>query len=340
MTVFVLGCIALIAFTLIALLWPLWREARGWALALLIAVPVSAGLIYHSVGTPAVFGPIPQPVESAQHSDANLSLEQALTSLRSRLQQNPDDLEGWMMLGRTLRFQQDHPGARDAFMRAYALAPDSPDVMVETAEAMIMATERPLIEGEPLQLIQRALAIDPDQQRGLLLLGAHHIQSGRPAEGLVHWERLLELAPEESLPALRERIAEVRAEAGMAPLSMPEPVDDAPALEIEITIAPELADRVPANAVLFVLARPVDAPGAPFAAKRLQGGAFPRTVTLGNADSPMPSARLFDQPQVRLIARVSIQGVANAQPGDLEGALDVSPEPGARIALRIDRVVE
>ena len=345
MTVFIIAAIILVATTTLALTRPLWHGARSWALAALVIVPATTGGLYLGVGTPAALDP-QQVVPAATDATgaAELSIDQALTALRSRLHQQPDDLEGWLLLGRTLRFQQDFPGARDAFMRAFALAPESADVMVEAAEAMVMASERPLIEGEPLAMIQRALAIDPDQQRGLLLLGAHHIQAGRAEAGLVHWQRLLELAPPESLPSLRQRIDEVRAEAGL-PALPPTAAEttEARSLTIELDISPALAETtadLPSSAQVFVLARRIDGAGPPLAAKRLPLGPFPRTIVLGDGDNPMATGSLFEQPRIRLIARISRRGGANAEPGDLEGSLEIPAEAGTRIALTIDRVIE
>lgn len=348
MTVFIIAAIILIAATALALARPLWHGARAWALAALVIIPTATGGLYLGVGTPAALDPEQVAAAATDATGAaELSIDQALTALRTRLQQQPDDLEGWLLLGRTLRFQQDFPGARDAFMRAFALAPESAEVLVETAEAMVMASERPLIEGEPLAMIQRALEIDPDQQRGLLLLGAHHIQAGRAEAGLVHWQRLLELAPPESLPSLRQRIDEVRAEAGLPalPPTAAETAETAEArsLTIELDISPALAETaaaLPDSAQVFVLARRIDGAGPPLAAKRLPLGPFPRTIVLGDADNPMAAGSLFEQPRIRLIARISRRGGANAEPGDLEGSLEIPAEAGTRIALSIDRVIE
>ncbi len=337
MTLFALAALALTALTLAAIARPLWRDARGWALSLSLAVPLLCLGLYALVGTPEGLSANTAGIDAERTSEP--TLEQALVGLRARLLEQPDDLDGWLLLGRSLRVQADFEGSRDALAQAYRLAPDQPDVQVEYAEAMVLANPERRIDGEPLRLIEQALATDPRHQRGLLLLGAQQIQAGRPAEGASTWERLLDLVPPETRPALRERIDTARAQAGQPPLPT-EAEDDPPSLRIELDLAPALAEAVPPDAVLFLLARPVDGPGIPFAARRLPVGDFPRTITLGDADSPMPSARLFDQPRVRLIARISRAGQAERRAGDLEGTLEIVPEPGARIALRIDRVVE
>lgn len=335
MTGFILGALALTAVALAFVLPPLWQKARKLAIVVTLALPLAAIGLYLHAGAPDALSP--QPHSAA----APTSFDDALTALRARLAQTPDDLEGWLLLGRTLRFQEDFEASRDALRRAHELAPEQPDLMVDYAESMVLARQDRRIGGEPLALIERALALDPTQQRALLLLGAHQIQTGQPAEGAATWEKLLDLAPVDALPALRERIDAVRAEAGLPPLpAQSREAEGEPTITLDVDIDPALAASVPPGAALFVLARAIDGPPMPFAAKRLPIGGFPRSVTLGNADSPMPSARLFDQKQVRLVARISLQGVANAQPGDLEGTVDAGVEPGARIALRIDRVVE
>lgn len=336
---FIAAATALTALALAFLVPALWKDARAWALAALLVLPLATLALYRHLGQPdALDAAAVAPPATAEETGPG-SLDEAIVQLRQRLEQTPDDLEGWLLLGRSLRFQERFADSLDAYAHAYALAPDEPGVMVEYAEAQVLASPERRIEGQPLALIEQALQRDPTQQRALLLLGAQRMQAGQPAAAAQAWEKLLALVPAESLPTLRERIDEARSQAGLPPLPPPAEAS-APSLRVQVSLAPALAASLPQGATLFVFARAVDGPAMPVAAKRLPLGRLPIEVELSNADSPMPSARLFDQDQVSLVARISRTGSANATAGDLEGTLDASPEPGAVFALRIDRVVE
>ena len=128
----------------------------------------------------------------------------------------------------------------------------------------------------------------------------------------------------------------------MAPLPpAPETAASPATITASVSLDPALAMRYPDGASVFVIARRPGGPPMPVAVEKLQPTGFPLTVTLTDADSLMPTARLSDLPQVELLARVSASGDATPQAGDFESA-PVVVENGAEVsaALMIDRVVE
>lgn len=330
MTGFVLGAIALTALALSFLLPPLWRQARPAALALAVLVPLAAAGLYLAHGTPAALQP--------QQAQAPATLDEAIAQLAAHLDESPDDLQGWMLLARSRKAQERFAEARDAFARAHRLAPGDASLMVEYAEAITLAGDTRRIEGEALALIERALEIDPQQQRALWFLGIHQVQNRRWNEAVETWERLLPLVPDETRPVLLAQINQARGEAGLPPL---EDATPAPVLTVTVDIDPALRDRVAPGDTLYVMARQPEGANMPLAVKRLPATGFPLQVALGDGDSPMPALKLSAQAQVRLVARISRSGDAAARPGDLEATpLDVTLAEGTSHALRIDRVVE
>lgn len=329
MTGFILGALALTALTLAFLLPPLWRSARPLAIALALLVPAAGVGLYLGYGTPAALQP---------QAEVAPSLEEAVDRLAVHLADNPEDLQGWALLGRSRKAQERFAEAREAFARAHALAPDDADLMVEYAEAITLAGTTRMIEGEALALLERALAADPRQQRALWFLGIHHVQHGRPFEAVETWERLLPLVPERTRPALIAQINEVRQQAGLPAIEDATP--DA-VLHLTVDIDPALRGHLRPGDTLYVMARQPNGANMPLAVKRLPATGFPLRVSLGDGDSPMPTLKLSEQAQVRLIARISHSGDAAARPGDLEAApLDVTLAEGTDHALRIDRIVE
>lgn len=337
MVYFVLGTVVLVALALAFVFAPMWRQARVVALATALLVVLGTGVVYITFGTPMAL------TEQA-HLRQPGTLEEAVDSLARHLQANPDELEGWMLLGRSRKSQERFTEAEAAFAQAYRLAPENPDVLVEYAEAIILASPGRRVEGEALEMLAAALEANPLQQRALLLMGVHHQQQGRPAEAAEAWEQLLQVIGPEAAPSLRQRIQGVRAEAGLPPL------EDAPALaevehegtrmHVRVELNPLLRDRDISDATLFVIARQIDGPNMPVAVHRQPVTGFPVEVTLSDASAMLPQLKLSDLRAVRLDARISLSGDAAPRAGDLEAESSiVTVGDGRRETLVIERVV-
>lgn len=340
MGVFVIGTAVLVVLALAFVLVPLWPRAKAVALATAVAVVLGTGVVYITFGTPmALLGPDHPGMQPG-------SLDEAVDNLARHLQANPDEVEGWVLLGRSRKSQERFPEAEAAFAQAYRLAPEDPDILVEYAEAQVLASASRRMEGEPLEMIQAALERNPQQQRALLLLGVHHQQAGRPAEAAEAWERLLALIGPEAAPALVARINDVRAEAGMDPLAATTQAPEGgiehegPQLHLRIELNPLVRDRVADGAVLFVIARQPDGPNMPVAVHRQPVTGFPVQVTISDASAMMPNLKLSDLRTVRLDARISQSGDAAPRTGDLEAeGLVVTVRDGRQEVLVIERVV-
>jgi cytochrome c-type biogenesis protein CcmH len=331
MTTFVLASLALAALALAFLLPPLWRQARGTALVLALALPLSALGLYALLGAPAALDPVNVKIPE--------SLDEAVTQLERRLADEPASVEGWVLLGRSRMAQQRWDEARDAFARAHALLPDEPDLMVEYADAQMRAAPDGRFPASATVLLEKVVAGQPTHQRGLFYLGAQRLQVGQPAEAAKYWEQLLPLVDGATAQALAPQIAMAREQAGLQPMQELPAAAASPTLELTIELAPGLAKEVAAGDTLYVFARTVDGAGLPVAVKRLPATGFPLTLRLSDADGLMPAQKLSMQKQVRLMARVSKSGDAAAATGDLEAEGQVVDVAGnARFTLVIDRV--
>lgn len=340
MTGFLIGSAVLLALALAFVLVPLWKTARWTAVAVSLALVMGTVVVYITAGTPMSL------VERGQLAGEPGSLEEAVDNLAAHLAENPDELEGWVLLGRSRKSQERFQEAELAFAQANRLAPDDPDILVEFAEARVLASPDRRMEGEPLEMILAALERDPGQQRGLLLLGIHHQQAGRPAEAASTWERLLEQIGPDAAPALVGRINDARAEAGLAPLAggavaaPGEIVHEGPQIHIRVELNPLVRDRVVEGATLFVIARQPDGPNMPVAVHRQTVTGFPIDVTISDASAMMPTLKLSDLRTVRLDARISMSGDAAPRPGDLEAEGQVvTVRDGRAEMLVIERVV-
>lgn len=340
--------------------------ARIPALLLALVLPLAAWGLYAMVGEPrALVAGATTPVAGAPTTaptapdGATPSLEQATDGLAQRMRETPDDLGGWMLLGRAYKNMQRFEAAREALANAFRVAPMDPDVMVEYAEAITLASDSRRIEGEASRLLDAALVEQPTHARALWLTGIRAYQAGEFAEAAGTWETLRESLPAEDpvRASLDQRIADARAQAGLpaaapslAPAAQSAAAAPAPAtatgagsagLTVQVDIAPALKQQLGASDVLFVFARAPEGSRMPLAIQRLQASELPVTVTLDDSTSMMPQLKLSTLPEVVVGARVSKSGQAVPQPGDLEALSDpVRSDRSDPVRLTIDRVVE
>ena len=337
MTAFVILAIVLSLAVLLAVLWPLWRDARGLVLASVATLGIATFALYRVVGTPAALEP--QAVAAMP-----TTLDEAVTQLEAELKKQPNEPEGWRLLGKSYAALQRFDDAQKAFERAVQLLPTDADLLVEAAQARLFNNADRKLDAQAIALLDKAIAINPDHQRALWFVGLAQRQEGKHAEAAKTWEPLLAKVDPNTAATLRTQINEARAEAGLPPLAETAPVptaDAAPALlTVTVDLAPALKDKLAPGDTLFVFARQIGGPPMPVAAKRLPVSAFPVTVPLGDGDSPMPTLKLSQLPQVQLVARIAKGNGPAAQSGDLEAtAVTADVKAGSTYTLTIDRVV-
>lgn len=311
MTYFVLLGMLLTFAVLAGVLRPLWRESRMLAAGVMLALGLGTVALYSLVGTPAGLG------QAARTAPA--TLEDAITELQAELKRNPNQPEGWRLLGKSLATQARFAESRDAFAKAVQLKPDEPDLQVDAAQARLFADPDRRLDGEALAMVQQALSLQPGHQRALWLLGVWHRQNGKPAEAASTWEPMLAQVDADTAATLREQINAARAEAGLPPL----PTTAGPGgLTVKVALDPDFAARVRlrGDAVVFVIARAPGGPPMPVAVEKHSLQQLPLTLTLDDGDSLMPTRKLSAMKEVELVARLSASGDATRQEGDLESA--------------------
>lgn len=339
---FFVAAAVMIAVALVLLLYPLLRHGRQtgrprnvFVLMLVIAltIPLGTALLYRQVGTPAALNGVSTQAQTV--TDVN----KALDELRAHLAAQPNDAQGWMLLAQAEMEMQQPEQARKAFEQVMTLMPDNTAAMVGWAEAD--STMRPdhLINGRARELVERSVKIEPDNQRGLWLLGISDFQQGHYAEAAATWRTLQPmLQPGSNVArAVAQQIALADARAGGASASTSG--DQGAGLQVKVTLSPALKTKLVAGDTLFVYARAENGPPMPLAVARLDASQLPATVTLTDAMSMLPSTKLSSVPRVIVGARISHSGNAIAQTGDLEGdggTVDVHSK--APVAVTIDKV--
>ncbi|MBT8420995.1 MAG: c-type cytochrome biogenesis protein CcmI, partial [Gammaproteobacteria bacterium] len=167
------------------------------ALLITLAVPVVSFGLYFQWGNPDLVTGAATPVPLAQHSGAESPgasadmppMEDMVARLAARLREAPDNPEGWFMLGRSYTVMGRIEEAGAAFAEAYKRQPDSPEILVSYAESLAEINEGDMA-GQPADLIQSALDIDPDFPSALWLAGVVAYQQNHYTNAIKYWERL------------------------------------------------------------------------------------------------------------------------------------------------------
>jgi cytochrome c-type biogenesis protein CcmH len=145
------------------------------------------------------------------------TLELAAARLVQRLQQQPEDPEGWALLGRTQAALGRQALAAQAFAKAVELRPGDVAALLDHVDALALANAHRL-EGAPARLIERALELDPDNAKALALAGTLAWQRGDDATALQCWDRVVQIGPADDPLVLlaRDSAAELRSRSGRA----------------------------------------------------------------------------------------------------------------------------
>jgi len=319
------------------------RAPGRWMwVVIVLAIPLGSIALYLNYGNYRVvenprLALAPDPQQNA--AAPQMTLDEMQAAIRERLRDNPEDAEGWFMLGRTFMAKREFNQAVTAFQRTYDLAGNEPGVMFALADALAMQNNGNLL-GEPEELVQRGLGIAPNFPNGLWLAGmaAEQRQDFRAAHR--YWTRLLPLI-EDNPDSVREIQALLKILEERDPtLAVATRAVADNRLTLSVDINPELKARAGEDTAVFVYAKAMQGPPMPLAVKRLRLGDLPVSLTLGDEDAMMPAMKLSSFDQVVVGARVSFSGNPVAQPGDFyteQSGVD-SNNPPQNLSLVIDQV--
>jgi cytochrome c-type biogenesis protein CcmH len=334
------------------------QPARRMALALALMIPAASVATYLVLGEPEATAPfVPPPTSAAggdRHEVTPEQIQRMVAALAERLKAEPDNPEGWLMLGRSYTAMGRYSDAALAFRKASALMPGDANVLADLADVVGMAQGKRLA-GEPARLVQQALDADPRNIKALALAGSVAFEAKDYAAARGFWERLVPLVPADSDMArsVQGSIAETRQlESGVPASPAPAvpvaqaapaaPQASAPVaaakLSGEVVLSPELAKQVAAGDTLFVFARAAQGPRIPLAIVRQPAGSWPFSFTLDDSMAMAPNLKLSGFAQVVVGARVSKSGNATPQSGDLVGQSEPVANTAQGLRIVIDKV--
>ena len=365
MTTFILAGALMVSIALGLLAWPLWQgrasEGRSTLIALgvvVVALPLGATLLYRTASNWS-WDPAVNQAPAGQHS-----LDEMVTKLEARLRDNPGDVDGWLLLGRSYYVTQHFQKASESYGKAYELAGgQNLEAVVGYGETLALADQSAL-RGKAGELFEEALKLDPANQKALFYGGLAAAAGGRLPVARERWMTLLKQdLPQEVKQVLVQRIGDLDREAGRKPdpelakyaqaaapepaatpaaaaAAAPEPAAGPPApgvVTVRVKLSPALAGKLPAGAPLFVLARDPTQPGPPFAAKRFPTATLPLEVRLTEQDSMMAARTIKTANQLVIVARFSASGMPSGGSGDLYGEVPYDLKKGQAVDLVIDK---
>jgi cytochrome c-type biogenesis protein CcmH len=343
------------------------RAGRLAAVVTAIVLPLAVLGIYNTTGSwRLIDAPDPQAAagtarpaqEPPAEGEQGPSIEEMVERLAERMQQEPDNLEGWVMLGRSYFILKRYSEAAQAYANVMALAEEeTPDLLADYAEALALAHGNTMA-GAPAKLLERALAIDPAHPKSLWYGGLAAFEVKDYPVAVERWEKLMAQLPADSDNArqLQQYLAEARANLGGEAVAGEAAATAAPAvasgstaapataagmaaIEVEVSLDAALADKVAPGDTLFVFARAANGPRMPLAIVRKTAADLPLTVRLDDSMAMTPTMKLSAFPQVVVGARISKAGTAMPQAGDVQGFSDpVTPGEAGTVRVLINEI--
>ena len=304
---------------------PLRPAGRRTALIVGAVVPFLALVLYLMVGNPGA-------VKREAEVQASAAQIQAMVGrLAARLRENPDDVDGWKLLGRSYTVLGRFDEASDAYAKAAVRAPRDASLLADLADALAMARGQSL-QGEPEKLVLRALEIEPGNLKALALAGTAAFERKDYAGAAGYWQRMLQHVPanSEEARAIQQNVKEAQSLAGSS---------NNRSLRGTVALSPQLKGKAAPDDTVFVFARVPDGPKMPLAVARTRVRDLPYQFQLDDSMAMTPAMKLSAFPTVVVTARISKSGTATAQAGDLEGASAPVPSDSAAVTVVIDNVV-
>jgi cytochrome c-type biogenesis protein CcmH len=294
----------------------LWRRAAGAPAAPWVAVALAALVLGGAAGLYAhwsnwSWAPAP--------SDA--SPQGMVGRLARRLEKQPDDVQGWILLGRSYAVLEQYPLAQRAYQRADRLAKGANiEALVGLGEALTLQNEASLL-GPAGKVFEQALALDPQSGKALFYGAVAAARRDELPLARDRFKALLRLEPPDNVRGLIEQqvagIENALAQGGAAAVAATA-ATAATTVKLRVSISPAMAKLAKPGAALFVLIRDPRQPGPPLAARRLEAK-FPLDIQLTPADAMIAGRSFSAGQQVEVVARVANGGTPTAQSGDPVG---------------------
>jgi len=326
--------------------------ARSWRDGLILAafVPLLATGLYVLVGSPAGL------TSNAAQSDnaaAMAKVNTLIARLEAKMQQNPDNPEGWAMLARAYKLTGRLDEGERALGRIGPRINQDASLLADLAE--ILAQKNGTLAGRPGELILQSLQLDPDNGKALYLAGAAAFEEGQYKTAIAHWEQLQKQFDPQSEEARNVAAAIAKArEMGGVKVGVGDTVPEAEttnataatdtvldsAVSGRVELSPALRAQTTPDETVFIFARAVNGSRMPLAIQQVRVADLPLNFHLDDTQAMSAENKISTAKELRVEARVSKTGQAMPASGDLTGS-SAPVKPGTKgVQVMIDQVVK
>lgn len=337
MTLFWIGAIALLVVSIGVMVWPLLRDSAQRKIAIAVGIVVVAATI-----------PLYREWSNWDRTQAVAAAEQSemLGRLARRLEKNPDDVEGWLMLGRSQLAIGQYPLAQRAFRRADRLEEGrNPEALIGMAESMVMQADGE-VDARAGRLFEMALELAPRSEKALFFSAVAAQNRGETALAIERFETMLSMSPPAEVRGiLEQQVASLKSGAA-TPIGSSDTgestKDDAAAtgsarVLVDVSASAAMQSQIRAGGVLFVFVRVPGQPGPPLAVKRLSVS-LPTAIELTAKDSMVPGLEIRSGQAVEVSAKWSKDGSATPRAGDPIGSIAYTVGRDGRKSLVINEL--
>ena len=301
------------------------NQGRWLVYVLGVAIPVLSAALYWTLGNYQAISHSNELNQADSGVPSPEAINKMVVGLAEKLKAEPNNLKGWLMLGRSYKVLEKYPEAINAFAHAYQLVGDKAEVMLPYAEVLALSNDNNWT-GKPDELVKKALALEPDNLNGLWLSAMASGQQGDKKSAIGFLRKLEALLPAESpdKQQIHEIITNTEGElTNAAPAtSVQSAASPGVSVDVQVSLGKELQPTVNPEDTVFIYAQALSGPKMPLAIIRKQARELPLSVSLTDAESMLPNMKLSSFKQVRLLARISKSGSAMPQPGDLIGVIE------------------
>lgn len=316
--------------------------ARKLAIALAVVIPLLSVGAYLKLGNTAAL----DPANTQRHEVTPEMVAGMIDQLKAKLAQNPDGpdaLTGWLMLAKTTYAMNRFDDAAKAYREVIKRKSDDPDVLTDAAD--VIGAVQGKLDGEPEQLINKALQLDPKHLKALALAGTAAFDRNEFAKAADVWQKILEILPPDAevRSQIEASINEARQKASGKGVGKAEAKPKAAAgvtLRGRVDLSPEAKAAAAPTDTVFVFARAASGPKMPLAIVRLQVKDLPKDFTLDESMAMTPQMTIATVPELVIGARLSKTGNATPAPGDWEAAVQPVKAGASGLRLRIETPVK
>jgi len=173
------------------------RTVPWVAIAVAGVVALAATGLYAVIGRPDLpaahtIAANPQAANDAGHPVADVSA--MIAQLEAKMRANPNDPEGWRMLGWSYSAAGRSGDAAEAYARAAALDPKNVEYPSAEGDALVGAAQGQVTPAA-LAAFQTALKIDPHDPRSRYYVALYEDQQGKHDQAMADWIALIKSAP-------------------------------------------------------------------------------------------------------------------------------------------------